>query len=100
MNRLKFTTTSHVFGDCTQRFSVAYDGILTVKEFIDIVLKENQDEWGYIGIKCKGEIFGNPKCEYSKGKLLYEMTEDVLTKNIVDVTAQGGWTRVDYLIEI
>lgn len=86
-------------GDCTAPYNVELDKEYTVNEFVQTVLT-NEREWGYIGIYCKGEVFGKPTCEYKWGKLLYTLPDSVLNKKIVDVKADGGWSRMDYLLWI
>ena len=71
-------------GDCTAPYNVVLDKEYTINDFVKTVLTK-RDEWGYIGIYCKGEIFGSPKCEYGYGKLLSTLPSNVLDKKIVDV---------------
>lgn len=85
-------------GDCTAPYHVELDKVYTVDEFVHTVL--TRKEWGYIGIYCKGTIFGEPKCEYRYDKLLYALPDDVLDKKIVKAEADGGWSRMDYLLWI
>jgi hypothetical protein len=68
----------------------------TVNEFIQEVLA--QEEWGYIGIYSPNKIFGDPKCEYRDDKLLYSLPDEYLNKKVIKVTADGGWSRMDYLL--
>lgn len=97
---MKFTQLKPEGGDCTAPYSVSEIKAKTVGELIEEILTENPNEWGYIGIKSVKSIFGNPKCEYSYGKLLYSLPEDVLSKQLISVSASGGWSRMDYLITI
>ena len=95
----KFKQRTPVAGDCTCGYDITLDKDYTVGEFIETVLKEKDKEWGYIGIAAKGEWFGKPNCEYRRGKLISEqMKEDYLNKKVKEVTASGGWSRMDYLI--
>lgn len=98
---IKLTQTSETFGDCTALYSVELSKPYTVKEFIKEVLKRK--EWGYIGIENRfGEsIFGDPNCEY-KGKTIIteNLPEEILSQPIKKVRASGGWSRMDYIIEI
>jgi hypothetical protein len=95
----KMYMAGKVRGDCTAPYNVELDKAYTVNEFVHTVLTKSRD-WGYIGIDCNGKIFGEPKCEYRYGKLLYTLPEDVLNKNVVKVEADGGWSRMDYLLWI
>lgn len=92
----RFYQTGPTRGDCTSPYEVAMDKEYTVNEFVQEVL--TQKEWGYIGIYCQGEIFGDPKCEYSNDKLLYSLPNEYLNKKVVKVKADGGWSRMDYLL--
>ena len=85
-------------GDCTAPYEVELDKEYTVNEFVQAVLTKR--EWGYIGIDCRGEIFGRPKCEYRDDKLLYSLPDNVLNKKVIKVKASGGWSRMDYLLWI
>jgi len=85
-------------GDCTAPYNVELDKAYTVSEFVDAVLTNK--EWGYIGIYCKGKTFGEPKCEYRYDELLYALPDNVLNKKVVKVEADGGWSRMDYLLWI
>ena len=103
-------TTKHVFalgecsktrGDCTASYGVIVDKGCTVKEFIEDVLTRN--EWGYVGIYKEGQAWferGTPKCEYKGDKLIYAMPEEVLSREVIKASADGGWSRMDYLLYI
>lgn len=98
---------SPVRSDCTQDFKVELDRQYTVREFIETVLAERKDEWGHIGIKDGHPMltrsatpFGNPSCEYRSGSLLTNMPDRILDETIVKASASGGWTRMDYILEI
>ena len=95
----KMRSAGEVRGDCTAPYHVELDKEYTVNEFVNTVLTITK-EWGYIGIYCRGKIFGEPKCEYSHGKLLYALPDNVLNKKVVKVQADGGWSRMDYLLWI
>ena len=44
-------------GDCTCGYKVLLDKEYTVREFVDMVLSENNKEWGYIGIYNPSDFF-------------------------------------------
>lgn len=86
--------------DCTAPYSVILDREYTVKEFVHAVLSDRR-EWGYIGIKNeKNPWFGEPKCEYRYGKLETILPNDVMNNKVISAKADGGWSRMDYIIEI
>lgn len=94
-----------VRGDCTCAYRVELDRKYTVGEFIETVLTERSGEWGYIGIRVteggfSERVFGNPCCEYKWGKLLSTLPKKYLKKKITEVTGDGGWSRMDYLITL
>lgn len=97
----KFIHTKGPFSDCTSVYDIELDKPYTVGEFIDTVLTELPKEWGYIGIDNKKSIFGDPCCEYRYGKLVTQsLPDNILKKNIKEVRADGGWSRMDYKIKI
>lgn len=85
--------------DCTAPYSVKLGREHTVKEFVDLVLSET-DEWGHIGVERPGHIFGEPNCDYKHGQLLNGLPEEILDKKITSVRANGGYSRMDYLLTI
>lgn len=91
-----------VSGDCTAPYNVILDKVYTVEEFITTVLEHLSNEWGYIGIMDANarNIFGNPNCEYSHGKLSTAMPESFMNRKIHRAHASGGWSRMDYLLEL
>lgn len=95
----RFVRNGEERGDCTAQYNIVLDKEYTVMEFIKAI-KDTKEEWGYIGIKNKDEpFFGKPKCEYNRGVIFNsEFTTDVLLKTIASVKADGGWTRMDYLL--
>lgn len=82
--------------DCTAPYDVILDKEYTVREFINTVLTNEPREWGYIGIIKRGEVFGDPCCEYSHGELLSHLPDDILDRKIDWARASGGWSRMDY----
>ncbi len=77
----------------------------TVREFVEYTL-DGKNDWGYIGIynQEKGPFFGYPKIEYSHGKLkvgsLIEDFGEFLDKPVIKATANGGWSRMDYILYV
>lgn len=87
-------------GDCTALYAVKLYSDYTVSSFIKEVLETRPDEWGYFGIDNGKSIFGDPDCQYKYGALLSTLPDYILDKKVVSVSANGGWTRMDYTIKI
>lgn len=74
---------------------------MTVGEFIKEWMTTSPNEWGYFGIYDGKTIFGNPQCEYSKGKIITDpIPDEYLNAEIDEVTGNGGWTRNDFIFKI
>lgn len=87
--------------DCTGPYIVTFPKGMTVREFINEMLKFHTSEWGYIGIHdpSRHEIFGKPYIEYSHGKLTTDpMPDEFLDKKIIYVSGSGGWSRSDFTL--
>ena len=83
-------------GDCTMPYSVVFHKECTVREFIDEILKQN--EWGYVII---GSYFDGPQIGYRRDKIISgDFSQDILNSKIKTATAHGGWTRMDYMLDI
>lgn len=95
-----FTQIGPERGDCTAPYAVALDKAYTVKEFIQTVITERTDEWGFISIDDGKTIFGEARCEYRWGKLVSNLPKVFQSKTIISVKADGGWSRMDYLLDI
>ncbi len=90
---IKLTQTSETFGDCTALYSVEMTKPYTVGEFIKEVLKRK--EWGYI------ETDDGDKCEYKGSKILStDIPDETLSKPVIKARAHGGWSRMDYVLDI
>ena len=91
---ITLTQVTPTGGDCTAGYRVDLDKEYTVSEFIEEVLQRFSNEWGYFCIK---NLF--TRIEYRSGKLIENMIEgNVLSAKIVSVTANGGWSSMDYNI--
>ena len=86
--------------DCTGPYVVNISKSMTVKNFIDELLEKYPYEWGYIGIYKNGTYFGEPHCEYKRGKLLYSLPNEYLNRQIKSVDGSGGWYRSDFILHI
>ena len=109
MGVLRFHQVTPTGGDCCAGYLVETDRRSrehTVKELIELILKEHPDDWGYIELYPVYHAGDDPKpnskkyiCSYKKGEM--ESQED---KNIemygdlrpYKITSSGGWSRMDY----
>lgn len=96
---IKLKQNTETFGDETAGYTVELTKQYTLLEFINEVVSDER-EWGYIGILSVGAIFGSPNCEYEFGKLLSELPSEIMTKKVASAKASGGWSRMDYLLEL
>lgn len=96
---MKFTQIGETMGDETTPYEVTEQKSRTVREFIEEVLKEKPQDWGYISV---GKHFNQDGaigvCEYRYGKLVTEMSANALDVEIKKISACGGWSRMDYTI--
>jgi len=89
----KLNRVTRIFGDETAGYEVILDKKYTVKELLDTVLGI-KSEWGSFSIKN-----GNC-CEYEGGKLLSNLSEEDLNKEVVKVDASGGWSMMNYYVTV
>ena len=100
---IELKPAGNVRGDCTAPYDVVLSRECTLRELVDVILTRN--EWGYIGQYDPRTVFGYPCVEYH-GDQLYECTwrgsfnESDYKRKVVSVKADGGWTRMDYLITL
>ena len=92
----KMESCSSVGGDCTCSYNVSLDKEYTVNEFIETVLKEKKNEWGYINIFFSDYYDRYKICEYKYGEIISIANEEYLNKKVIGVTASGGYSRMDY----
>lgn len=97
---MRFTQISEVRGDETSSYKVDGYKSTTVREFVEEVLIDKPQEWGYIAIN--GSFVANKnRCEYKWGKLIVPFPdESILDKTIISVTGDGGWSRMDYQVYV
>lgn len=82
-------------------YEIYLDKAYTIKDFIDSIFIDKSYEWGNLEIYSKEFISGNPHCEYKYGEIINEaFPKDILEKQIIKVTANGSWSRMDYLFWI
>ena len=95
---------SDVRGDETASYSVHFRTPPTIGEFVEDILANHQNDWGYIGIynhdtgsdpSC---FSGKPFIEYSRGSLRSDFSKEFKSKRIRAASADGGWSRMDYML--
>lgn len=104
MNRLRLTRTGPEAGDCTAPYDVAWDtdGRRSVSDFVAAVLRDKSDEWGYIYLieNDRGWMHA-PYVEYKYGNVV-KVSDSFCgwddNREIVYITASGGWSRMDYYV--
>ena len=89
---MKMVCTGGPYGDACSSYDVELDRTCTVQEFIEMVLKEKQNEWGNFTITTDFQyIYKNQKdnCEYKHGKIT-----DGFKKQKVYIKSYSAW-RLD-----
>lgn len=83
-------------GDCTTPYDIVFHKECSVREFIDEVLKKG--EWGSVII---GSYYDGPRIEYKHDKIVSgAFCLDIMDARITKATAHGGWTNMDYMLDI
>ena len=85
--------------DCTGSYYITPKKSFTVRDFVNAVIADTR-EWGYIGIAATRVIFGNPNIEYKYGKLIANFPDEILNKQVLELSGSGGWSRSDYILKI
>lgn len=97
----QFIQSGRESSDCTTPYKVILDKDYSVFEFIKAVLTNKDDEWGYIEIKDQYHLepFGRPTMEYRYG-VSFGGLGQYLDAKVKSATASGGWSRMDYILEV
>lgn len=104
---IEFRRSGNERGDCTAPYEVILKKKCTVREFINAVLTDKR-EWGeiYLGDMYNWSVRMDPdkKIEYRygsicKGTMTWDF-ERFLDVEVIGVKADGGWTRMDYGLEL
>lgn len=93
---IKFKQTARTGGDETAPYDVILDRKYMVREIIYYIL--TRKEWGSIRIRCVGkyEIYA----EYERNKLTTNLNNNIMDSIITSIKAAGGWSNMNYLIEV
>ena len=99
---MKFTETGRTSSDETTPYSVTEYESTTVREFIEEVLKEKPNEWGYIQVyqREQGWIMSPHVCEYLHGEIVKSEHPELLDLEIHHIDARGGWSYMCYMIYV
>lgn len=82
--------------DCTAPYTVTLHGMVTLRSFVDAVLGRRTD-WGHISIyDGKKERHAG----YDHGKMESRLPDALLDREVRHASASGGWTRMDYVVEL
>jgi hypothetical protein len=98
MKQFKLICTGGPYGDCTSSYDVIFlhGEDISVKDFVEMVLLQEPNEWGSIR---------NGMCEviadYKYGEAIFRKIYDsIKDKKIVSIKAHGGWSMMDYYLEL
>ena len=87
--------------DCTAPYRVIITEGGTLKDFIDEVLTNCKDEWGYIGIHSETSSLGKPRMEYRWGEPIdRKALAEYENKKVESIRADGGWSNMDYVVTL
>lgn len=94
---LNFKQITPTGSDETALFDITMDGDYTLGELIDHILANKRD-WGEI--KWYSPL-GYSKIEYHHGEITLGFRDPIAEKKrVLKIGGFGGWTRLDYNIEI
>jgi hypothetical protein len=85
-------------GDAISHYKAEFVSNPTLEEFVNWILETNPEEWGDI----RGVDFWTKYVEYRYGKIveLCDNYDAIKGKTISLKRMDGGWTNMDYTIEI
>lgn len=90
---IKLKQITRTFGDETAGYEVVLDKEYTVDELFKQIVSRKSD-WGYFTIK------GSISSEYKWGSIIVDIIKEDSVKKVSSVSASGGWSRMDYVIEV
>lgn len=90
-------------GDCTQPYKVSISKKpYTVREFIDDIMHQHPKDWGYIKLYSKRPSSFDDQpilaVEYRYGEMFGSFSDNDQNREIEDISADGGWSRMDYIL--
>lgn len=87
-------------GDCTALYGVELDHHYTLKEFVNEVLQNYPGEWGSFKLCERGKWMPYKAFRYKHGILTDAIPSELANKPIVSISANGGWSNMDYIIRM
>lgn len=101
--RLYFRELGAERGDCTKPYKAPISKKpYTVGEFIDDVMYQRSKDWGYIELYSKRPCSFNDRpiasLEYHRGKTCGSFSDNDRNREIEEISADGGWSRMDYML--
>ena len=99
MFKLKQNTPTS--GDCTAGYAVEMELPYTLEKFISEIL--TRGEWGYIHTNSPSDAQAQKEvrnCEYKRTELLSAFGPERLSRAVKSARASGGYSRMDYEIEL
>lgn len=94
--KLDFEQQGPMRGDCCATYSVTLSRACTLQELIDYILTQRRS-WGYLRIK--GNLFSSFEYRYGQ-QVGSSLTSADLQRNIAEISANGGWSRMDYFVSL
>jgi len=97
MKKLNFERVSDN-GDATSNYKVSINETMTLRELKEMVLSDKK-EWGYIRI---GKDWRSPNyIEYRRGRVIEDNRGEYSGNEVItSMKASGGWSRMDYYVEV
>ena len=84
-------------------YSVFFPGgeLPTVGEFIQAVFEKYPGEWGKFMIRQHNKLLGSiSSAWYERGHLKDDLPDAFMDMKIKEVSASGGWSRMDYILNV
>lgn len=99
---LELNCIGNTSSDCTTPYGISMDHPYSVKEFIEDMLAQFPDEWGYIQLYKRGEIWGDNivRCRYRNGHLQASLPDKYMDREVYAAEAWAGFSRMDVTLTL
>ena len=96
MKKISLIHVSGPYGDACSSYSFTISNEMTLKEFVELIVNENPNEWGVVR---EGSGLEKIYAEYRWGEIKY--LTDTPDKIIIypKGRAHGGWSNMDYYVK-